>query len=495
MKFNMMLKPPTELIVCGFLYISCLFYSFYKNYELSNENLTNYESLDDGWSILRYRRRDDFDWEWEHYIQYVNRHGLYFLAHVGVMELTRRYCMKHISAVLSIGGFSVIYGMYNERILAVLLVQCLSFYYLNSRKHYRRTIWLKTFVWIAVVNYFKVWYFYDKLNIHFNINNDQLLELSLITSWNVIKCTSFCLDKYNLTSPTEEKHYGLKDLLGYVLYFPLMFMGPAIVYSRFKTIHERCTTPTEDSSLPNRLWILARRLTMAWFWTLVMLTGQHFLYVNLIQQDLVLLQHVNLWALYGLGFLMGQFFYVKYVVFYGVAIAFGRFDGIDMPGKPICIARVNQYSDMWKYFDRSLYEFLFKYIYAELCTKTSGLGRKVLASLATFAFIYVWHGVFLFILIWSLINWICILLERLVNHYTLANSRWRAIIGTHVFIPSVLSNFFFFASENVGFIYLRRTYAEGISNYLGLYAASYCFYQTGQLVKIIQKNRGALKLE
>uniref|UniRef100_A0A182Y6I9 Uncharacterized protein n=1 Tax=Anopheles stephensi TaxID=30069 RepID=A0A182Y6I9_ANOST len=397
----MVQKPSTDLFVCCALYVGCLLYSFYKNYELSNENLLNYYSLDTGWYIFNYRRRDDFDWEWEHYIGFIERHGMYFLVHVVVMEFARRFCAKHTSTVLTIFGLVVIYRMYNVPVLIVILVQSLSFYYGNSAKYYRSTIWLKTFLWIAVINYFKVWYFYDKLNVHLNIHNDQLLELSLITSWNVIKCTSFCLDS----------------------------------------------------------------------------------------QDLELLRHVNLWALYGLGFLMGQFFCIKYVVFYGVGIAFGRFDGVDMPAKPICIARVNQYSDMWKFFDRSLYEFLFKYIYTELCTKTSALPRKIVASLATFAFIYIWHGVFLFIFIWSLINWVCILFERLVNHCTPAESRWRAIIGTHVFIPSVLSNFFFFASENVGYIYLQRTYTEGIRNYVGLYVASYCFYQTGQLVKIIQTNR------
>uniref|UniRef100_A0A182RLE5 Protein-cysteine N-palmitoyltransferase Rasp n=1 Tax=Anopheles funestus TaxID=62324 RepID=A0A182RLE5_ANOFN len=482
-------KPSKELLGCAALYVGCLLYSFYKNYELSNENLENYHTLDTGWFIFKNRRRDDFDWEWEHYIGFVERHGLYFLVHVVVMELSRRVCAKHTSTVLTIFGLIVILRMYNVPVLTVILVQSLSFYYGNPAKYYRCTIWLKTFLWIAVINYFKVWYFYDKLNVHFNIHNDQLLELSLITSWNVIKCTSFCLDKGR--EPSTKEHYDLRDLMAYLLYFPLLLMGPAIVYSRFKTLHSHFQHELEPNSFVYRMWILAKRLMMAWFWALVMLAGQHFLYVNLIQQDLVLLRHVNLWALYGLGFLMGQFFCIKYVVFYGVGIAFGRFDGIDMPAKPICIARVNQYSDMWKFFDRSLYEFLFKYIYTELCTKTSGLPRKILASLATFAFIYIWHGVFLFILIWSLINWVCILLERLVNHCTPADSRWRAIIGTHVFIPSVLSNFFFFASESVGFIYLQRTYTESISNYLGLYVASYCFYQTGQLVKNVQTNHRA----
>ncbi|XP_050090372.1 protein-cysteine N-palmitoyltransferase Rasp [Anopheles aquasalis] len=485
-------RPSLELIVCGVLYICCLAYAFYKNYELSNEHLKNYSSLVEGWSIFKPRRRDDFDFEWENFLTFIYRHGIFLWLHVALMEIVRLGRIRQISSVISTFGLIAIYCMYNGKVMLVLLMQTCTFYYGNPRTAYRRTVWLKTFAWIALINYFKVWYFYDKLNVHLNIDNDQLLELNLIISWNVIKCASFCLDKateQESTGTSEPAYYGFVDLLAYLMYFPLVLMGPAIIYGRFKTVQQLSYLKKSRSASLKRITLLGTRLAMATFWAIVMLAGQHFLYVNLMHQDLALLETINLWALYGLGFLMGQFFYIKYIVFYGTGIAFGHFDGIDMPPKPICIARVNQYSDMWKYFDRSLYEFLFKYIYTQLCARTSPMAQKVLASLATFAFIYVWHGVFKFILIWSLTNWVCILLERLVNHCTPANSRWRALIGTHVFIPSVLSNFFFFTSEHVGFIYLRRTYASGITNYLGLYAASYCFYQTGQLVKCVQTNR------
>ena len=147
-----------------------------------SENLSNYHSLDAGWSLFNFRRRDDFDWEWEHYLGFVQRNGKYFLLHTIVMELTRRFCAKQVSTVLTIYGLVVIYSMYNLPVLAVILAQSLSFYYANPPNYYRRAVWMKTFLWIAVINYFKVWYFYDKLNVHFGIDNDQLLELSLITS-------------------------------------------------------------------------------------------------------------------------------------------------------------------------------------------------------------------------------------------------------------------------------------------------------------------------
>lgn len=191
---------------------------------------------------------------------------------------------------------------------------------------------------------------------------------------------------------------------------------------------------------------------------------------------------------------MGQFFYVKYVVFYGIGIAFGRYDGVDMPQKPICIGRVHLYSVMWKFFDRGLYEFLFRYIYTQLCTKTSSGARKIMASSITFVFIYIWHGLYTFIMIWSTLNWICIVMEGFVKKFFGHSKQLAAFIGTHVFVLSVLSNFFFFAREEVGYIYLQRTYYENVNNYLALYAVAYCFFRTGEWIKSVEGDRrGPLK--
>ncbi|XP_055541267.1 protein-cysteine N-palmitoyltransferase Rasp isoform X3 [Wyeomyia smithii] len=220
--------------------------------------------------------------------------------------------------------------------------------------------------------------------------------------------------------------------------------------------------------------------------------GQHLFYINIIHLDLKLIQQTNLWVLYGLGLLMAHFFFVKYVIYYGIGIAFGVFDGIEMPQKPICIGRVHLYSDMWKFFDRGLYEFLFRYIYTQLCTKTSSGVRKIMASLATFMFIYVWHGLYTFVMIWSALNWICVVLEGFVKNIFGNNTRLGALVGTHVFILSVLSNFFFFAREEVGYVYIKRTYFESISNYAVLYIVTYCFYRTGEWIKSIESNRKSL---
>lgn len=92
-------------------------------------------------------------------------------------------------------------------------------------------------------------------------------------------------------------------------------------------------------------------------------------------------------------------------------------------------------------------------------------------------------------MIWSALNWICIVMEGFVKSMFGTNSKLGALVGTHVFVLSVLSNFFFFAREEVGYIYIRRTYFESINNYFMLYAVAYCFFRTGEFIKSIEGDR------
>ncbi len=86
----------------------------------------------------------------------------------------------------------------------------------------------------------------------------------------------------------------------------------------------------------------------------------HLLYFNALQYDLDILGEVDLWGVIGIAFCMGQFFHMKYNVYYGVPRALLMADSVEMPAATKCICRIALYSDMWKYFDNGLYKFIHK---------------------------------------------------------------------------------------------------------------------------------------
>lgn len=72
------------------------------------------------------------------------------------------------------------------------------------------------------------------------------------------------------------------------------------------------------------------------------------------------MEHMNLWAVYGFAYAIGQYFCNKYIVAYGLGLSLAKFDRIDAPRKPMCVGRIHLYSKMWKHFDQGLHDFLFK---------------------------------------------------------------------------------------------------------------------------------------
>lgn len=202
------------------------------------------------------------------------------------------------------------------------------------------------------------------------------------------------------------------------------------------------------------------------------------------------MQKLGIWALYGYGYSMGQFFHVKYVIFYGLTTAVAQFDGIPTPALPKCIGRIHLYSDMWKHFDRGLYRFLIKYVHPvppslfvpPVCSNSryiylptlrhrETLADKTLSSLLCFAFVYVWHGTEAYVLVWAALNYLGVVCENLfaavcATAWVRARVRrglsaeWEQRIGCALASPllavSAVSNFFFFAGTDVGNVFVRR---------------------------------------
>lgn len=127
------------------------------------------------------------------------------------------------------------------------------------------------------------------------------------------------------------------------------------------------------------------KITRYIFWLYFTEFFLHFIYVNAIRYHPRVILHnrqlivhsfmtyilfflktvetLSPWALYGLGYCMGQYFLIKYVVVYGINGTICEIDGIRSPPQPKCIARIHLYSDMWKYFDRGMYKFLVRCLY------------------------------------------------------------------------------------------------------------------------------------
>ncbi|XP_035826278.1 uncharacterized protein LOC101854417 isoform X2 [Aplysia californica] len=200
------------------------------------------------------------------------------------------------------------------------------------------------------------------------------------------------------------------DLLYYILCLPKFFDGPIFTYSDFheqeKAFYERSSPSIPFKDIFKGLFRIA-------FWALFIEFQCHFFYHSAIGSEAEFVRSMTLTGIIALGYYQGQLFMVKYLCMYGLSCELLRFEGIVPQSSPRCISWVFSYTDMWKYFDVGLYQFIKRYIFIPLGGSHSGFLRQAFASGLVFAFIYFWHGASTALLIWCLGNYAVGLVESL----------------------------------------------------------------------------------
>lgn len=453
-------------------------------------NLPDYKDFGSGWSIIN-RKIDDYDTEWLSWKSFIINNWYWFIVHSVLAELFRLLKFKHISFLYFIVGSSACTFIYNFRFLIAMCLQAVTFFLVTRKSH----AWCLMSLWLILLNWMKFGNITENVAKFLLLDTAQMNDFLIIFAWALLRGLSFSLERVNYLE--DKSKFTLIDYLGYNFYFPTLVSGPTVIYSRYMEMLD--VVNNQIAPIVSRIRSLIINLIRFAFWFLLTELALHYFYIHSIVLNLDL-RLLNPLAFFGLGYLMGQFFNNKYIIHYGVPITFGQFDGIPMPKTPRCICRVHKYSEMWKWFDHGLYEFLFKYIYASICHRRSSLSLKMFAGFITFVFIYIWHGFFDYILIWSIMNCVCVVLEK-IFYYHMDSERFhakalsivktennvhrlKAFFGSHILIPAIISNFFFFGGVDVGSEFIRRTYLDGLLNYAKI---SMCIYFLYPIAEAIQR--------
>ncbi|KAJ9574228.1 hypothetical protein L9F63_026126, partial [Diploptera punctata] len=424
-------------------------------------NGSGYGAFAPGWAVLG-GKKDVSDYEWAVWAPYLYFSVPWVCANLLGAEIVRYFC-KELLAVwyLTLSAMYILLHMGALSLVSMLMEPCLMFTLLQLRS--RAVLYIGGFILLVLHNT-------DFKFAWLPISYDSQYLLMISTAWIYMRCQSYCHDA--LTSgQVSASLTDLITLLGYSLYFPMLFLGPLILFDEFQTGLRKPYVPW---TLRRVKMFILNIMRFCW-WAIFLEAMTHFLYISALQGDLKHMSRQGAWAHYGLGFGMGIVFQLKYVVTYGFNSTVAQAERYQAPRHPKCIGRIHLYSDMWKYFDEGLYNFLRKYVYMPLLRSSYSLLDKKFASLACFVFIYAWHRVYLFVLVWSTLNYLGVTLESLgrsignstaYQHYekmvmiTPQNvRRLHAVLGTPLLIMSALSNFYFFAGMRVGNYYVKRLLA------------------------------------
>nr|XP_005540799.1 PREDICTED: protein-cysteine N-palmitoyltransferase HHAT isoform X5 [Macaca fascicularis] len=301
-------------------------------------------------------------------------------------------------------------------------------------------------------------------------NEYYLLQFTL-----TVRClyyTSFSLELCWQQLPAASTSYSFPWMLAYVFYYPVFHNGPILSFPEFiKQMQQQ-----EHESLKGNLCVLALGLgrLLCWWWLAELMA--HLMYMHAIYSSIPLLEAVSGWTLGGLALAQVLFFYVKYLVLFGVPALLMRLDGLTPPALPRCVSTMFSFTGMWRYFDVGLHKFLIRYVYIPVGGSQHGLLGTLFSTAMTFAFVSYWHGGYDYLWCWAALNWLGVTVEngvrRLVEIPCIQDSltryfspqarhRFHAALASCSTSMLILSNLVFLGGNEVGKTYWNRIFIQG----------------------------------
>ncbi|XP_045448569.1 protein-cysteine N-palmitoyltransferase Rasp [Melitaea cinxia] len=508
--------PKIELYIYFSLWIFANIYSLYKLIENQRDIVEKEEKvvfslsdLQQGWSLLsRYKDGSDIEWSsWKYFLQ---TSWPYLIFQFVISEVIREAYISVLKYwyILSSIIFVTIYMGYKQ--LLIIFAQPVIYALILLFGGKKLSIWITSVILLLSYNSLKYKYYFWSFLDHDDMYDEEVYLILFSVAWIELRCISYSLDYIDSKNARLLKFDDIVKMFSYILYLPLLYMGPIILYDEF----EKSFT-TNREKLKTRIKRFAIDIVLFQLYTCVLDLSLHYIYFFAMQNNMELIRKLPTVALCGAGLWMGLEFHMKYVVSYGTTAAFSRLDNMVPPPTPRCIARIHVYSQMWRYFDVGLYRFLVKYIYKPgygllcKCNHLPKVIHKLLASLVTFTFIFVWHGIVWHILIWSVINYLGITLEHIgkaISKQKIYESfktnilktkamevRFIALLCSPLLALSAISNFYLFAGSDVGNLFVESfTHPSFVNSFL-LILALYCCCHVSIALEDVPTRNSSLK--
>lgn len=289
----------SELYIYFTVWIAANIYCLYKLFEAQTDYYRNNYNvlytlgeLKPGWRFIS-RLQDVSDIEWSSWKFFIQTAWFYLLLQFVVSEVVRTICLSFLKYwyIISSVCFIVLHMGYRQ--LIIITIQPIIFSTIIIIGGKKVSVWLSSILILASYNSLKYKYFFWYYLEREDLQDEEVYLLLFTIAWIKLRCISFCLDYI------EQKDYKIvgfslyteliKNMFSYVMYAPLLYIGPIILYEEFEKSF--CSPKT---SLKLRLRRFLWDMFIFASYTFLLDCAFHYFYFLAMQSDIeVCLKHLG----------------------------------------------------------------------------------------------------------------------------------------------------------------------------------------------------------
>lgn len=206
--------------------------------------------LNPGWRFMS-RLKDESDVEWSTWKYFIQTSWFYMLIQFSISEILRRANVSLLKYWYIMSSVIFIVNYMGVRQLIIIFAQPVVFSTIVFLGGKKISIWMTSIFLLAGYNSLKYKYFFWRVLDTEYLEDEEVFVMLYAIAWIELRCISFCLDyidKHEKLESAQDKTKFVRvsvfeniiNMFSYVLYLPVLFVGPIILYEEFeRSFHVR----------------------------------------------------------------------------------------------------------------------------------------------------------------------------------------------------------------------------------------------------------------